>query len=177
MLSQIIEALLFSTPFPLTLEQISRTVEVKGTKSVRQAIEELNQFYEKTERAFRIQKVAGGYQIRTESRYKKWIRQGISHRPFRFSSSVIETLTIVAYRQPVTRGGIESIRAVDSSYTLRTLLEKDLIKVAGREDSPGRPILYATTKTFLELFGLNEIKDLPTLSEFDIPLDNSMTPR
>lgn len=175
MLSQIVEALLFSNSHPLTLEQISRILEVKGTKQIRIVIEELNHFYEESQRAFRIHSVAGGYQLRTEPRFKKWVRKGDVNKTARLSTSVLETLSIVAYKQPVTRSTVEEIRAVDSSYTLRTLLEKNLIKIAGREDSPGRPLLYKTTSTFLELFGFKNLSDLPTLMEFDLT-EESVSP-
>ena len=112
--------------------------------------------------------IADGFQLRTETRFQEWIKKQDEVKEVRISSSVLETLAIIAYKQPITRAGIEELRTVDSSYATRTLLERKLIKILGREEVPGRPILYGTTKEFLELFSFNKIEDLPRPEDFDI---------
>lgn len=167
--SQIIEALLFSSPQPLTTSQISKLVGIKYTEA-RKIIQELNNFYAEHQRAFSIQKVADGYQLRTAVEYKKWIHNSKTIKPLQLSKSVLETLSIIAYKQPITRGEIEEVRTVDSSYTVRSLLNKKLIRIAGKKELPGRPLLYATTRQFLELFGLKSLSELPLPEDLDLDL-------
>lgn len=168
-LQQILEAALFSSSRALSVSQLVKLVDGTTATAVRKAVEMLNQDYEMTHRVFRIEPVAGGFQLRTLPRYKQWIQKVETLRPTKLSLSVIETLAIVAYRQPVTRASIEGIRGVDSSYTLRTLIEKKMIKILGREEVPGRPSLYGTSSFFLEVFGLKDLKYLPSLSELQQP--------
>ena len=172
--TRVVEALLFSAGNALSTRQIADILEIKEAKAVRPIIKELNAFYQKHNRAFSIQKVAGGFQMRTDPGLQPWIKKGRIARPIRFSPSVLETLSIIAYQQPITRAEIESIRAVDATYGLRTLLDKKLIRIAGRKDIPGRPLLYGTSKFFLETFGFNSLKELPRLEDFDI-LNNAET--
>ena len=166
--SQIIEAILFSSPQSLTVKQLTRITGEKKVKKIRSAINELNLFYQAHDRAFFIHNVAGGYQIRTNARFHRWIKKGRYVKPIQLSQPVMETLSIIAYQQPITRADIEEIRSVDATYTLRTLLDKKLIKIAGKKDVPGRPLLYGTTRTFLEVFGFDTLSDLPNPEESDI---------
>ena len=171
-LTRIVEAVLFSAREALSARQIATILDIKEAKKIRPIIKDLNEFYEKHHRAFSIRKVAGGYQLRTDPELQKWIRKGRVVRPIRFSPAVLETISIIAYQQPITRAEIESIRSVDATYALRSLLEKKLIRIVGRKEVPGRPLLYGTSRFFLEIFGFNSIKELPRLEEFDI-LQNS----
>lgn len=173
--SQIVEAILFSSRSALTAKQIAGIVGIRETNQIKKLINDLNLFYKRHSRAFFIEKVGGGYQLRTLREYQTWIKKGKVVRPFQLSQTVMETLAIVAYQQPVTRAEIEEIRSVDATYALKTLLDKKLIKIVGRKDIIGRPILYATSKLFLELFGFNSINDLPRPEDFDLIFENSST--
>ena len=172
-LPEVIETLLFVTPRALTIQQLKDLVGLEpSTKELRQAVQKLNLEYELTGRVFRIEEVAGGFQMRTVSRVREWIRKVDAIKPFRLTPANLETLSIVAYKQPVTRAQIEFLRGVDSSSTLRTLLQRRLVRISGRAELPGKPTLYSTTKTFLEVFSLQSLKDLPTLAELD--MDDNM---
>jgi segregation and condensation protein B len=174
LLTQIIEAILFSSQNALTPKQIAKSLGIKKTGEIREAIKELNIFYQAHNRSFFIHKVADGFQLRSDPKFKKWIKRGQIVKTIQLSPSVLETLSIVAYNQPVTRSEIEEIRTVDSTYSLRSLLDKSLIKIAGKKEIPGRPLLYKTTNYFLELFGFEALNDLPRPEDFDImsPQDN-----
>jgi segregation and condensation protein B len=158
---QPVEALLFSTHHPLTAPRLSELLKA-GTKSIRRAIKSLNEQYEATGRSFRIEQVAGGYQILTLPEFGE-ILQKLHQKEAdaKLTKAALETLAIVAYKQPALRADVEAIRGVACGETIRSLMEKHLVKIAGRAEEPGRPILYGTTKRFLELFGLNTLKDLP----------------
>ena len=157
-----LEALLFSTHHPLTAGRLAELLDLDSTKPIRRAIKELNQQYTDSERSFRIEQVAGGYQMLTLPEYgevlKKLHQKEIDAK---LTKAALETLAIIAYKQPILRADIEAIRGVACGETIRSLMEKHLVKIAGRAEEPGRPILYGTTKRFLELFGLNSLKDLP----------------
>jgi len=171
-LTEVIETLLFVTPRALTIQQLKDLVGLEpSTKELRQAVQKLNLEYELTGRVFRIEEIAGGFQMRTVSRVREWIRKVDAIKPFRLTPANLETLSIVAYKQPVTRAQIEFLRGVDSSSTLRTLLQRRLVRISGRAELPGKPTLYSTTKTFLEVFSLQSLKDLPTLAELDMDDD------
>jgi len=162
-----VEALLLSTHHPLTAGRLAELMELPGTKSVRSAIKSLNEQYEQSDRSFRIEQVAGGYQILTLPKFgeilKKLHQKEIDSR---LTKAALETLAIIAYKQPILRADLEAIRGVACGETIRSLMEKHLVKIAGRAEVPGRPILYGTTKRFLELFGLNNLKDLPASENF-----------
>src|SRR6185436_6507593 len=117
-------------------------------------------------RGIQLDEVAGGWIFRTHPIYAPFVRDLTKQRPVRLSRAQIETLAILGYRQPITRPEIDEIRGVDCGPVLKTLLERDLVKILGKKDEPGRPILYGTTQSFLEFFGLKSLKDLPTLKEF-----------
>ncbi|MBF0277022.1 MAG: SMC-Scp complex subunit ScpB [SAR324 cluster bacterium] len=165
---QVIEAILFSSPQAISLRQVSELMGTGNSREFKKLIENLNRQYEKSGRVFRIREVAGGFQMRTEPRFRPWIKKLEPIKPIKLSLPTIETLAIVAYKQPITRANVEFIRGVDSSYTLRTLLQRNLIRIVGKEPVPGRPILYGTTKFFLEVFGLSNLNNLPSLAELDM---------
>ena len=132
------------------------------TKPVRKAIKALNDQYESTGRAFRIEQVAGGYQILTLPEFGDALKKlHQKEADAKLTKAALETLAIVAYKQPILRADVEAIRGCACGETIRSLMEKHLVKIAGRAEEPGRPILYGTTKRFLELFGLNNLRDLP----------------
>lgn len=157
-----LEALLFSTHHPLTAGRLAELLKLDSTKPIRRAIKDLNEQYETTGRCFRIEQVAGGYQMLTLPEFGPIIKTLVQKETdARLSKSALETLAIIAYKQPILRVDIESIRGVACGETIRSLMEKHLVKIAGRAEEPGRPILYGTTKRFLEVFGLNNLNDLP----------------
>jgi len=166
--SQIIEALLFSSRKSLTIQQIKTITGIKEAKIIRSIINELNEFYLLNHRSFSIFKVADGFQLRTDHRFQKWIKKGKVARQIQLSQAVMETLSIVAYQQPAIRAEIESIRNVDATYALRSLLDKKLIRILGKKEIMGRPLMYGTTRFFLEVFGFNSLDDLPRPEDFDI---------
>ncbi|HVT88604.1 MAG TPA: SMC-Scp complex subunit ScpB [Tepidisphaeraceae bacterium] len=171
-----LEALLFSTHHPLTAGKLAELLDFDSTKPIRRAIKQLNETYESTGRSFRVELVAGGYQLLTLPEHgdllKKMHQKDIDAK---LTKAALETLAIIAYKQPILRADIEAIRGVQCGETIRSLMEKHLVKIAGRAEEPGRPILYGTTKRFLELFGLNSIKDLP-VPESGKPLPQQNTP-
>jgi segregation and condensation protein B len=163
-----VEALLFSGDEPIKAARICEIIEGLQEKDVRDIIEELNQSYEETGRSFRIHVIADGYQLFTLTEYANYVEQLFRNRlQSRLSLKALETLAIIAYKQPVTRPEIEEIRGVNVDGVLKTLLTRKLITVAGTAQAPGTPYLYQTTKKFLEYFGLKNIKDLPKLKELD----------
>ena len=158
----LLEALLLSTHHPLTAGRLAEVIGVAATRPVRGAIKLLNQQYEEAGRSFRIEQVAGGYQILTLPVYGEQLKKlHQKEADAKLTKAALETLAIVAYKQPVLRADVEAVRGCACGETIRSLMEKHLVKIAGRAEEPGRPILYGTTKRFLELFGLNSIKDLP----------------
>lgn len=160
-----VEALLFGADGPLKIERI---VEVLGIDraDVTNAVRELSAEYDERPRGFFLQEVAGGYQLRTRPEHADLLRRLGRTRPFKFSRPALETMAIIAYRQPVTRTEIEYLRGVDSGSVLKTLLDKHLVRILGKKDVPGKPAIYGTTREFLELFGLPDLAALPTLKEF-----------
>ena len=167
-LHQAVETILFTTPKPLPPRKI---VELSGdrfsSKDIREAIKKLNKEFEKTGRVFRIEAVGDGFQMRTMTEYGRWVQKLETVKTIKLSMATMETLSIIAYKQPVTRAGIEFIRGVDSSHTVRRLIQQKLIRIVGREMVPGRPSLFGTTKYFLEIFGLTHLKHLPALAELE----------
>ena len=169
-INKIVEALLFASPEPLTQAQLNSIIEPDlidpDLTKLEIIIEDLRNKYLKNENAFTIVQVALGYQIVSRSEYEVFIRRLLRKSGrFALTNASLETLAIVAYRQPVNRYEIESIRGVDSSGVLKTLLSKNLIKIKGRDSGPGRPLLYNTTEKYLEYFGLSNLSEMPKLSE------------
>lgn len=163
----IIESLLFVSKEPLSMERLTALLPEIDPSVIRKEIKALVNEYDQKKGGFHLVLVAGGFQFRSQPEYKTWIRRLNQASPLRLSRAALETLTIVAYKQPVIRSDIEHIRGVDSGGVIRSLLDLKLIRVLGRKDIPGRPLIYSTTRFFLEVFGLSDIKDLPTLSEMD----------
>ncbi len=175
-LMQGIEALLFVADVPLSVEEMATLWErAYGTRpsseEVKAAIEALNRVYEETGRVFRIQRWGGGYRLATVAPVSPLL-QHYKQPEAKLSQTLLETLAIIAYRQPITKPEIDHIRGVNSDYALRRLQELELITVTGRSDTVGRPLLYGTTQRFLEYFGLNSLNDLPELPELKQLLEN-----
>ena len=163
---KIIEALLFVSDKPVSLDALRDVLKDVDPTEVRATIEELNQEYASSGRSFTIKEIAGGFQMLTDPIYSKWISALYKRPPDRLTGPSLETLAIIAYKQPITRAEIEAIRGVNVDGVLRTLEERTLIRTKGRMDAPGRPILYATTAEFLQHFGLKSLEELPKLKEF-----------
>lgn len=164
-LKRIVEAVLFAAETPLSLAQICQVLETKDKAPIETALAELSKEYDFLERAFDLVEVAGGWRLRTRPEMAFWLRKLKRQSTTRLSRASLETLAIIAYKQPVLKAEIERIRGVEVSGVLRMLMEKDLVRVVGRRDLPGRPLIYGTTKRFLEVFDLNDLTDLPTLEE------------
>jgi segregation and condensation protein B len=166
----ILEALLFSTHHPLTGQRLGELLDVKSQKAIRASVQELNGQYEASGRTFRVEQVAGGYQLLSLPEYGDILKR-LHQREAdaKLTKAALETLAIIAYKQPILRADIEAIRGVACGETIRSLMEKHLVNIAGRAEEPGRPILYGTTKRFLQLFGLNNLKDLPQSEELPKP--------
>ncbi len=162
---QIIEALLFAYHSPINQAQLNQVFD-KPVPNLKDAINRLNHFYNKYDKPYLINSIAGGFQLVTNPDYDIWIRRllGKSNK-LTLSNAALDTLAIIAYKQPIGRYDIEAIRGVDSSGVIKTLLTRNLIIIKGRGDGPGRPLLYSTTKIFLEYFGLNRLSDMPKLKE------------
>jgi len=168
---QIVEALLFASDQPVATARMAQILgrAVDG-KAVRGFIKELNGEYAEQGRAFEILEIAGGFQMLTKPEYKKWVTELHKHRrQEKLSPSAVETLAIVAFKQPVLRAEVDDIRGVQSGPLLRNLTERGLIKVVGRKNVPGHPILYGSTRLFLNQFGLKSLKDLPNVAELTPP--------
>ena len=160
-----IEALVFVSETPLKAERIAEILEIKNSE-VMKSLQELAGLYAQKESGLQLEEVAEGFQFRTRPESADYIQKLIHSRPYRFSRAALETLAIIAYRQPVTRAEVEYLRGVDSGGVFKTLLEKQLIRILGKKDVPGRPLIYGTTREFLEFFGLRDLSTLPTLKEF-----------
>lgn len=169
-IKSIIESLIFVSEEPMSLDLMVMVLEdTEIAKSdIKAALEEIKEDYnENPDRGIQIIEVAGGYQYRTKQRCAEWIQRLNIPKPIRLSQAAMETLSIIAYRQPTLRSDIENIRGVDSGGVLKTLLERGLIRIVGKSDEVGHPLVYGTTKAFLEMFSLNSLKELPTLKEID----------
>ena len=166
-IKNIIESLLFVAEDPLTIDSIKKVLDSTDSNAIRNVLHELSSEYEARKGGFFLREVAGGYQIRTRPEYSQWIRRLLKPNALRLSNAALETLAIVAYKQPVIRSDIEHLRGVDCGGILRMLLERKLIRVVGRKEIPGRPMIYTTTKKFLELFELKDLRDLPSPKEIE----------
>ena len=166
---RIIEALLFSSSNPLSLDQIKEIVEEIRPSQIKVLIDELNAEYDQTGRSFKIIEIAGGFQSCTRPEYAIWVKRLYKkRRGQKLSMPALETLAVIGYRQPATKGDIEFIRGVNVDGVLRTLLERGLVKVKGRKEGIGRPIIYVTTRRFLEYFGLTSLSELPELEKVGV---------
>jgi len=164
-LKAIVEALLFSTEKPLTTSDIHACLPDESISHIKQVLNELQHEYESMGRSFTLKEVAGGYQFRTRSDYGPYILRMLKTAPARLSRAALETLAVIAYKQPILRQEIERLRGVDVGGILKTLLEKGLIRIVGRKNLPGRPLIYGTTKKFLEVFDVKDLDSLPKLKE------------
>jgi len=166
-LKNILECLLFVAEEPLTVERLRGILSISDSAVIRDTLQVLMEEHESRKGAFILHEVAGGYQFRTRPAYVPWIKRLLQTKPSRLSRAALETLAIVAYKQPVMRSDIEHLRGVDCGGVLRMLLEKKLIRVLGRKEIPGRPLIYGTTRHFLEVFDLKNLKDLPSIKEIE----------
>src|SRR6478609_8087428 len=169
-----LEAILFLAREPLNTRKLSQYANLADGTQARTLVRRLNEQYDAAGRAFRVERVAGGFQLMTRREFAPWLRR-LAHVPgeTRLSAPALETLAVIAYRQPVLRSTIEAIRGVNCGEILRQLMDRDLVRIGGRGEELGRPYLYATTKRFLELFGLNQIDELPRASELqNAPLNH-----
>ena len=160
--TDVLEAILFAADEPVTPSRLADIIGTSGVKQIRQHIKELNEKYQRTGCVFRIEAIAGGYLMLTQPRFNPWLRQLIKVRSeTKLSPAALETLAVIAYKQPVMRVDVEAIRGVGAGEMIRQLVEKGLVKIVGRAEELGRPLLYGTTRKFLEIFGLESLKDLP----------------
>jgi len=166
-IKSIIESLLFVADGPLTIQRLGEVLEGVGKADLRSTLDELQAELENNRRGVRLVEVAGGYQLRTPKINADWIKKFLGGRPARMGRATLETLAIIAYRQPITRAEIEAIRGVDVDGVINTLLDRRLIRAVARKDVPGRPFLYGTTPEFLQLFNLKDLTHLPTLKEME----------
>ena len=166
-LKPILESLLLIAEEPLSLEKIKPVLPDLSGREITAAMDQLAAEYDERSAGFCLTKVAGGYQLRTRPEYTEYVQRLIQPKPARLSKAALETLAIIAYKQPVLRADIERIRGVDSGGVLRALLERKMIRILGRKEIPGRPLIYATTKLFLEVFGLKDLTELPSAAEIE----------
>lgn len=176
-IKNIVEALIFASEEEITTRQIKEITDSSGVrvsvKDIESSINALNEDYRTFNKSFEIVQIAGGYSFSTKKEYGRFVGKLFEEKQKKkLSQSALETLSIIAYRQPITRNDIEFVRGVNVDYIVNSLLERDLIKIHGRADTPGRPILYATTNTFLKVLGLNSLEDLPKLKEINEILKN-----
>lgn len=166
-LKSIVESLLFVAEGPLTLQRLAEVIEGADKSEITAALEQIRTDWDSNRRGVRLVEVAGGYQLRTPKENADWVKKFLGGRPARMGRATLETLAIIAYRQPVTKAEIEAIRGVDVDGVVNTLMERSLIRAVGRKDVPGRPFLFGTTPEFLQLFNMKDLSELPTLKELD----------
>jgi segregation and condensation protein B len=167
---RIVEAVLFVTGDPVSLKRLVDLMPELTSRKARELIQELNAEYRERQRAFFVQEVAGGYQMVTQQDLASWVMRALERpKPDTVRPAALETLAIIAYRQPIAKAEIEAIRGVDVTASLETLLERQFIRVAGRRESPGRPFVYATTTEFLRHFGLRSLEALPAMPTPAVP--------
>jgi len=166
-LKSVVESLLFMSESSLTLERLGAVLGGVDRGDIRSVVEELQQEYEYQGRGLRVVEVAGAYQMRTPKENADWVKNLFRGKATRMSRPTLETLAIIAYKQPITRAEIEQIRGVNVDGIVSTLLERQLARLVGRKDIAGKPFLYGTTREFLELFNLKDLTELPTLKEMD----------
>ncbi len=173
-LRSVVEAILFASDEPLEASKIAKVAGAGSARQVRTLIEELNGEYAQRGSAYHIEQIAGGYVMLTLPEYNDWLKQLLrSRQESKLSQAALETLAIVAYKQPVMRVTVEAIRGVGAGEMIRNLMEKGLVKIVGRAEELGRPLLYSTTRKFLEVFGLNSLLDLPKVAELRPQTENT----
>lgn len=164
-LSSIIESLVFTAESALSTDRICELLGEFERSEIKSVLADMSAYYQERAGGFELVEVAGGWQFRTRPAFHSYITRHIKTRAAKFSQSALETLAIIAYRQPITRAEVEHLRGVDCGGVLKSLLEKHLVRILGKKDIPGRPLIYGTSKKFLEIFGLKDLKSLPTLKE------------
>jgi len=170
-IESVIEAILFASDEPITPVRLVKITEI-SIKELKKYVKNLNSKYKANQNSFRIEQIAGGLQMMTLPPYSHWLRKLIRVRgDSKLSPAALETLAIIAYKQPIIRANVETVRGVAAGEMIRSLMFKGLVKIAGRAEILGRPMLYGTTKKFLEIFGLNSLKDLPEIEELKKPQD------
>jgi segregation and condensation protein B len=166
-IKSILESILFVADGPQSLQRLAEVLDQVDRQTLQSVLSEWQDEIEAQNRGVRLVEVAGGYQLRTPKANADWVKKFLGGRPSRMGKATLETLAIVAYRQPITKAEIEAIRGVDVDGVITTLLERTLIRAVARKDVPGRPFLYGTTLEFLQLFNLKDLSELPTLKEMD----------
>ncbi len=167
---RIVEALLFAVQEPISVRKISEIIEGAEAKEIREVIQQLREEYDAHDRVFQVEEIANGFQLLSRPEYHEWISKiRKKSGENKLSQQALETLSIIAYKQPIIRAEIEAIRGVQSGQMIRTLIEKGLVKITGRDEVLGRPLLYGTTTKFLDHFGLKSIKDLPKVEDLEMP--------
>jgi segregation and condensation protein B len=167
-LKQVVEAIIFASDVPISVKQIKALVEDATPSQIEKMIQNLNLEYSQTKRAFQIDQIAGGYQLVSRDSFSPWIQKLFQgRRKSRLSQAALETLSVIVFKQPVSKSDISAIRGVNCDAVIRTLLERKLITISGRSDGPGRPLIYKTTNEFLRYFGVNDISDLPKPREME----------
>ena len=164
-LNAIIESLIFAAESPISLDRICELLPEYSREDVKTSVVQIGKTHEERGGGFRLVEVANGWQFRTHPDFQIYIGRLVKSRTAKFSASALETLAIIAYRQPITRIEVEHFRGVDCGSILKTLLDRKLVKILGKKDIPGRPLIYGTSKEFLEVFSLKDLKSLPTLKE------------
>jgi segregation and condensation protein B len=164
---RIIEALILASPEPISAARLADLIPYCTTAQAKDLVNELNTEYQEQDRSFEIWEVAGGYQIRTRAEFSGYLQKLRKTRALRLSRAALESLAIIAYKQPLTRAEVDGVRGVDTGPVVKSLLERRLVRIVGHREVPGRPMLYGTSKRFLEVFGLKSLKDLPALRELD----------
>jgi segregation and condensation protein B len=164
-LASILESILFTAETALSLDRLCEMLPEFPRDEIRAALAELAEFHESRSGGMYLAEVAGGWQFRTRPDFQQYVTRHIKAKSAKFSPSALESLAIIAYRQPITRAEVEHLRGVDCGGVLKSLLEKRLVRILGKKDIPGRPLIYGTSKEFLEVFGLKDLKSLPTLRE------------
>jgi len=172
----VIEAIIFASGGSVSLSNLRKTISDAPLDIIRQALKELQDGYSNEERGIELVQAGKGYRFQTRPAYRKWVIRASRKSCHRLSRAALETLAVIAYKQPVTRAEVEKVRGVDSSGTIKYLLSKNLVRIAGRKDVPGRPLLYGTTSHFLEVFQLRSIRDLPGIDELESGLAARQAP-
>ena len=168
-ITAVVEALLFAAEQPVSLEQLRSLVPGSDTAMLREAVSRLKQEYETGGRGVRVDEAAGGYRMTTAPELSGFVRRLYrQRRSDKLSRPAMETLAIIAYKQPVTRQEVQSLRSVNIDGVMKNLLEKNLIRISGKKDAPGRPFVFGTTRQFLEYFGLNSIEEMPKLDSIEV---------
>lgn len=166
-LDRILEAVIFSSPRPITLKKLQKGLPEFALPDIEAALGRLIETYRGPDRAVEIVEVSAGYQMRTRLELKDWVKRFVKEKDVGLTKAMLETLAVVAYRQPIGKRDIDGLRGVDSIRCIKQLLDRRLIEMAGRNDDPGKPMVFRTTRQFLEMFGLRDINDLPTIKELE----------